>query len=178
MGKKVDTSYVVKLEDGNYQRWKMQVTLVLQASEVWDVVTGTTPRPGAPAGAGDPDLRPAWDLKDVHARAIIVPLLDAKNTSHISNRCNTAKEMWDKLSSLHDDSSNLNKQNTLTKFLTYRIRPEDSIVKAYTEIEDLSRSLGEMGIPVTEPMVVTKIVSSLPDDYQGFKQAWDIVDKP
>jgi hypothetical protein len=49
-------------------------------------------------------------------------------------------------------------------------------VEPFTEIEELSRCLNEMGVPMDETMVVTKIVSSLSDDkFHAFKKAWDSV---
>lgn len=140
MAKKIDTSHVLKLQDGNYQRWKLQVSLVLRAAEVFDVVDGTTPKPAA---AGD-DLK-KWEKKDIEAQAIIVPLLDKKQTGHIYN-CTTAHEMWEKLKAINSDSSTLNKQHTLSKFYNYKINGNQSAVEAFVEIEDLSRSLNEMGI--------------------------------
>jgi hypothetical protein len=171
MGKRVDTSHVIKLDDTNYQRWKLQVTLVLKASEVWEVTSGAELRPAADKATE----RKAWDFKDVSAQAIMVPLLDKKQCSHIYN-CSTAKELWDKLAAIHSDASSLNKQNTLSKFFNFKTKNEDSVVEAFTEIEELSRCLNEMGVPMGETMVVTKIVSSLPDDkFHAFKKAWDSV---
>jgi hypothetical protein len=46
----------------------------------------------------------------------------------------------------------------------------------YTEIEQLRRSLQEMGVIIDEATAVTKIVSALPDGkYHSFKKAWDSV---
>jgi hypothetical protein len=172
MAKKVDTSHVLKLEDGNYQRWKMQVSLVLRASEVWGVVNGTELKNSDPTKVAEIK---AWESKDVHAQAIIVPLLDRKQSTHIYN-CTTSKEMWDKLQGIHSDGSSLNKQHTLSKFFNYRISSAQSVVDAFSEVEDLARSLNEMGIKMEETTVVTKIVSSLPDEkFHAFKKAWDSV---
>jgi hypothetical protein len=169
MSKKIDTSHVVKLEDNNWQRWKLQISLVLRASEVWTVVDGSEVRPAAA------DAALAWDLKDIKAQAVMVPLLDKKNTNHIYNY-NTSREMWLKLESIHSDGSNLNKQHTLSRFFNYRISSDQSVVDAFSEVEDLARTLNEMGIQMEDQTVVTKIVSSLPDDkFHAFKKAWDSV---
>jgi hypothetical protein len=88
MGKRVDTSHVVKLDDTNYQRWKLQVTLVLKASEYWEVVSGAEDRPAADKAKE----RKAWDIKDINAQAMIVPLVDKKQTYHIYN-CSISNEI-------------------------------------------------------------------------------------
>lgn len=83
--------------------------------------------------------------------------------------------MWDTLKGIHSDSSALNKQGTLSAFLTYEVKSGQSLVEAYTEIEKLSRSLNEMGATNDETTTVTKIVSSLPNVHKAFKKAWDSV---
>jgi hypothetical protein len=158
MGKRVDGEW----------RWKLHVVLVLKA--VWEVTSGAELR----QPADKVTERKAWDFKDVAAHAILVPLLGKKQCSHIYN-CSTAKELWDKLAAIHSDASNLNKQNTPSRFFNFKIKNGDSVVEAFTEIEELSRCLYEMDVPMDESMVVTKIVSSLPDKLHAFKKAWDSV---
>jgi len=155
MGSKIDTSHVVKLDGKNYSQWKLQASLVLKAAGAWDIITGTSIRPST---TGDPQL--AWDALDIKAQAIMVPLLDVRQTSHI-NSCTTSKAIWDKLLQINSDSSVLNKQHTLAKFYNYRITPGQSIIEAYGEVEDLSRSLRDMGMNMDESAVTTKIVSAL-----------------
>jgi hypothetical protein len=113
----------------------------------------------------------AWDLKN-----IIIHLLNKKQTNHIYN-CATPHEIWTKLESIHSDGRNLNKQPALTRFFTYRISASQPIFDVYTEIDELARSLNEMGIKMEEATVVTtKNVPSLPEDkFHAFEKAWDSV---
>jgi len=105
MSKKIDTSHIVKLDDTNYQRWKLQISLVLRAREVWDITNGKTTRTDPVADAtGAED----WDKLDMEAQAIMVPTLSATQTIHVYG-CDTAKSMWDKLADVNCDSSTLNK---------------------------------------------------------------------
>ncbi len=54
--------------------------------------------------------------------------------------------------------------------------PDQSVITAYMELEELARHLNEMGVNMDPVTVVTKIVSSLPDaKYLAFKKAWDSV---
>ena len=171
MGKDgISTRHVVKLEDStNYQQWRLQVQLILEAAEVWSVVIPTA-QPPEETG----ELQ-KWNKKDVEARAIIVPTLSKRQMSHIYS-ISTAKEMWKKLKDVNSDDSTLNKQQTLSKFLNYRIKTGDSPVTAYLEIEELARNLEEMGERQNKATVITKIVSSLPDNpFEAFKRAWDSV---
>src|SRR5665811_1552782 len=146
---------------------------VLRASEVWSVVGGNSYRPDE--DEDDPAPLIAWEKLDSVAQAIIVPLLDARQTNHIFS-CETARDMWEKLDKIHSDSSSLNKQHTLSKFYTFQIPENKSIVDGFTEIEELARNLKDMGLEMPEEAVVTKVVSSLPHaKYNAFRKAWDSV---
>jgi hypothetical protein len=65
MGKKVDTSHVVKLEENNYQRWKLKITLVLKASKAWGIVSGSDRCPTDPTNVAEIK---AWELSDVRLK--------------------------------------------------------------------------------------------------------------
>lgn len=165
----IRTDNVEKLNGGNFNRWKLQISLILEAADLWDVVTGDEVIPESDAAK----IR-AWRKKDVQARSVIVPTLDAAQTSHIYS-CKTSKEMFDKLAAANSDASSLNKQHTTTKFLNYQMRKDQSPVQAMMEIEDLVRSLAEMKVVLDESTVITKVVTALPDAYDAFKTAWDSV---
>ena len=79
------TDSVEKLNGSNFNRWKLQISLILEAGDLWDVVTGDEALP-----ARDDAKIKAWKKKDVQARSVMVPTLDAAQTSHIYS-CKTAK---------------------------------------------------------------------------------------
>jgi gag-polypeptide of LTR copia-type/Domain of unknown function (DUF4219) len=161
---------LTKLNDSNYRYWKLQVTLSLQAKKLWPVVCGESLRPRI---AGDAQI--AWDERDLEARALLVPTLEEKQMFHIYN-CQTSKEIFEKLKSIHSDASTLNKQRTLASFLNFQLKKDQTLVEAYAEVENLVRSLADIGVNIDEPTSVTKIVSALPDDrYLAFKKSWDSV---
>ena len=161
---------ITKLNDNNYRYWKLQVTLSLKAAKLWPVVSGESM---GPENAGDEQI--AWDEKDLEAQAILVPSLEESQTFHIYN-CKSAKEIFDKLHSIHSDASALNKQHTLAKFLNFQLKPDQTLAAAFTEVESLVRSLADMGVNIDESTSVTKIVSALPDDrHLAFKKSWDSV---
>ena len=165
---RMDTSHVVKLARDNYEQWDLQISLILKSAKVWGYVSGDILKP---LGVGTSDREVAWMDKDYYAQAIIVPTLDAVNTNHIY-KCETAKEIYDKLKAIHSDSSSLNKQNTLTKFFNYQHRKGASLIETYTEVERLARHLNIMGVSIDSQTTVTKIVSSLPDTpHLSFKKS-------
>ncbi|CAG7729641.1 unnamed protein product, partial [Allacma fusca] len=131
---------IEKLDGTNYNCWKLDVQLALEAAELWEVADGSETLPA------DDTKKKAWKLKDVQARAIIVPSLVKTQKNHIYS-CKTAKEMLDRLRDLHSDSSILNLQHTMTKFLDYQIEKDVSPVKAMLELQELARMLADMQNP-------------------------------
>ena len=165
MGSKVDVSHIKKLNDRNFQTWKKQLTVVLKFVEVFDIVDGTSARP-----AVAPE---AWDKKDNHAQAIILPLLDDKNFHHVE-ALDTSPEIWAKLVKMHSNASMQNKDLTMSKFFGFKIKEDDSVTDAYTEIEALARSLEIMGLKIEEEMIVSRIMQALPKKkFNVFKKSWD-----
>ena len=158
-----------KLDGSNYNKWKFQLTLLLQSNELWDVVSGDSLKPTT-----DDALKKAWMKKDVEARSIIASTLDSVQINHVYD-CASSKDMFDRLKDVNSDSSSLNKQHTLMKFMNYTMSKSQSPVQAMVEIEQLARSLQEMGCAMPEEGIITKIVSSLPKQYSAFQTAWDSV---
>ncbi|CAG7718840.1 unnamed protein product [Allacma fusca] len=74
---------------------------------------------------------------------------------------------------MDSDSSTLYKQHTLTKFL--KVAKSQSPEQAMMEMEELVRCLHDMKVTLDGATVVTKVISSLPEDYRAFKKAWDSV---
>ena len=88
MGTKIDSSHVAKLSDDNYEHWKMQIQLILQAAKCWEQADQVFVPP-----QNDPDVaRAAWDEKDVTARAVIIPTLSKLAATHVAS-CTTATSL-------------------------------------------------------------------------------------
>ncbi|OXA40185.1 Copia protein [Folsomia candida] len=174
--KKVETSHIPKLNGDNYQPWKLQVTLALQAGGVWGYIDGTKKKPTLKTDGSNQTDVDKWDENDVGARSLIVQLLEQGQMAHIY-ACDSAKTTWEKIAEVNSDASILNVQRTLTRFYNFKISEDRSAVEACGELEELARALKEMGNPVTAQALVIKAVSSLPESkFHAFKRAWGSVD--
>lgn len=106
--------------------------------------------------------------------AMIVPTLNDVNITHVYS-CATSPEVYTKLKSIHSDSSKLNQLQTLTMFLNFTMKPEQSIIEAYIEMEKLQRDLNEVGCAIDEITAVTQLIKALPKKHEAFKKAWGSV---
>ena len=170
MAPKLDALRLIKLNASNYLQWKMQVSISLKASKIWEYVSGAKVRPDS-TGAE----QTTWNEMDLEAQALLVSTLDEIQTNHVSN-CTTAKEIFDRLKDIHSDASTLNQKYTLNAFYSFQVKPDQTLVLAYNEIQALSRSLKDMDIVINDRQAVMRLVTALPDEkYQAFKKAWHSV---
>ena len=157
----------MKLTEGNYVRWKRQMMIVLEASDLLSIVTGDTPRPNG----RDQDVYKAWRKSDLEAQAAILTSCDDTNMDTIADS-NTSKDMWDKLSAIHSDTSLLNQTETFSRFYSYEIKEGQSLVAAYQELERLAKEIRNMGENISDKAVIAKIVLSLPRRHDALRKAW------
>lgn len=93
----------------NFQGWKFQIKSLLMSCGMLDIVDGTR------KNAGDGEAKKAW-LKD-NARAMysISSSIDYEQLKPLLI-CSTAQEMWNKLTSIHEQKSTTNKLVMTPKF--------------------------------------------------------------
>jgi len=58
------------------------------------------------------------------------------------------------------------------RFYQYKMSVTDGIAQHIAEVESLARQIRESGDTVSDLAIMTKIISTLPIKYKGFRQAW------
>ncbi|CAI6355435.1 unnamed protein product [Macrosiphum euphorbiae] len=51
--------------------------------------------------------------------------------------------------------------------------PKDNIAGHTSKLENLSRQLKQLGEPISESMLITKVLMTLPESYRHFYSTWD-----
>lgn len=148
----------------NYQLWKFQVTILLKASDAYDIVTREQPIPKTEN----------WARKDASAQKVIVMTIDKKIVVHIMN-CETAKEMWDKITAVYQRCDEQLKCNLLQEFFGYSYSKETDISTYISKLQNMASKLNVLEARVTDSMIVSKILTSLPEEYKYFISAWESV---
>ncbi|CAI6369917.1 unnamed protein product [Macrosiphum euphorbiae] len=87
--------------------------------------------------------------------------------------CDTANGMWNKLLSVYEQMSDTSITIVQQKFYRYTMDPKDNIAGHISKLENLSRQLKQLGEPISESMLITKILMTLPDSYRHFYSACD-----
>ncbi|XP_071575148.1 uncharacterized protein [Temnothorax nylanderi] len=165
----------VKRFDGkNYQSWKFQITAVLMANEIFDVVDGTRRRPPNGEGPNAANMK-SWIKDNARATAIISSAMEDDQVMSVLV-CGSAKEMWDKLVTIHEQKSAANVGTLTQRFYSYKMSPSDSVIQHVSTVQNMARQLKDLGETMSDAAVIAKILSSLTTRFSVFKTAWDSVD--
>lgn len=124
MSEDISVRNVIKLDGTNYQAWKFQVRALLVANGVFEIVTGDTPRPAQNVAN---EVHKKWIKDDARARVILsTTIVDTQLLCLLT--CTTSKEMWDTLTSVHEQKSATNKLILTQRFHAYKMATTDSVM--------------------------------------------------
>jgi len=89
-----DKNNMMKLNNENYEIWKILMEAILVHKQLRDVALGTTLRPAGPLNA----IR-TWDQKNQEACTKLQLAVEWDQLAHMTNE--TASEIWAKLEHVH-----------------------------------------------------------------------------
>lgn len=176
-----DLQRVAKLQNADeWPKWKFTMRVILNShNDCFSVVSGKRNRPAEPA----PDAEAAvkadalkaiseWDKLDRFAQKAIVTSVGATPLLHIMN-CETAADMWEKLLSVYEQKSESSLHLAQQRFYSYTKDPADSIAVHISKVQEITQQLKRLGEEVSESMIITKILMTLPSTYNHFFSAWE-----
>ena len=109
----------------------------------------------------------AWIKADGKCQKIIVTSVDDGPLQYLLN-CETALEMWEKLLSIYEQKSEASIHLLQQQFFSYSKESTDDMSTHISKLVNLGRKLSVAGEPVTDNMVMTKILMTLPKEYNHF----------
>ena len=152
---------VEKLTENNYRMWKLRMNLILERSELLDVVSGKEKIP-----AKEPELI-EWKKKDLEARIEIIMHLSDEQVDLVKD-LKSSKEIWDTLKERHEPSDRTTKINTLRNLVTMEMNEDDSIETLIRNWQSALDSALSAGNKIDEDMRYDMILGSLPDSWDNF----------
>lgn len=172
----MDTSTVIILKGvENWNIWKFQMKVILKSKGVYEVIEGSVPVKSQDDTDGQIYLKVLSEhkKKDLKAQEIIVSRLEDAPMAHILT-CDTAKEMWMKLCSVYEHTSEVSIHMLQKKFFNYSHSGKD--ISAYISgLEEIRTQLKQHNEEISDQMFMTKILMGLPSDYHHFISAWESV---
>lgn len=114
----------------------------------------------------------AWEKKDAKAQSWLVTRMSESVMMHIIT-CTTSAEIWRKLASVYEQKSETSIDIVQQRFFQYKYEEGTAMSTFLSKTEELRNQLKQMGEDISEKIVITKVLMSLPDAYKHFVSAWD-----
>ena len=162
----------IRIFDGKkFPVWKFYMELCFSSREVMPVVNGSIPQPADDA----PEIEKlAWIKADNLAKNLIGASVSMSVLENLIN-CTTAASMWTTLCSLYQQKSKENIYMVQNNFYEYKMSVGETINTHVNKVVSMGNLLKDLGKPVDEDMLVTKIICSLPPSYNSIVTAWSNV---
>lgn len=162
---------IQKFDGKNFQLWKYQMETIFRSEKnLFEVITGVIQRPK------DEQTGAAWDHLNAKGMLLISSGMEYEQLQTVVS-CKTAPEMWNRLKSIHEQRSVVNKLQLKQQFFNYKMSETDTVAKHLSKIDSLAQVLSDVGEAVTEVDKIAKALGSLPIKYNGFITAWDSYDE-
>lgn len=155
--------------------WKFQIKILLKASELWEVVNGSLPTPvQKPAQNAEEFAKvlSSWKKLDTKAQKVIVTTIGQEPMLHIMS-CDTAFDMWSTLESVFEQKSKTTVHLLQQRFYSFSKEQDDSISIHISKLQKIVQQLKDLGENISDTMVITKILMTLPAHYNHFYTAWE-----
>lgn len=171
-----ETVRIEKLQ--SVEKWpmyKFQIRVIMMSNELWDIVCGDSPKPVKNDNEKQEDFdakSKAWKLKDCKAQKHIVTSVGEEPLLHIMN-CETAREMWTKLENVYEQKSKSSIHLLQQKFYSFTKDPADNMAVHISKLRNIVQQLKDLGEIISDSMVITKVLSTLPSDLGHFQSAWE-----
>ena len=142
----------------NYRTWKFSMRMVLQARDLWEVVSGEEVKPEAEKAAQ------AWEKKARKALATIALALSAAEKEHIIE-CTTPKAAWDILEKLYEGKGRNRKFMLLQEL--FRMSMEGGRMDSYLRaVREKMSELSTVGLKLEDDIKLAIILNGLPERYR------------
>lgn len=116
-----------------------------------------------------------WIKNDGMAQRYIVTSMENTPMLHIIN-CTTAHEMWEKLHRVYENKTETSVHMLQQEWFKYSKDPNDDLSTHISKLQDLCHKLKALGETISDSMLITKILMTLPEQYNHFVSAWESTD--
>ncbi|KYN27356.1 Copia protein [Trachymyrmex cornetzi] len=165
-----DRVKIEKLVDSNnWMQWKFQVRAILDARDALEVIDGSLIKP---ENDRDEVMLLRWKKANKVAKEILITTLDKKPLSLVMT-CETAREMWVKLLNVYEQKSADSVYLLQSQLCEYRYNSGDDIATHVSKLESLARRLRELDEPISDTILMTTVLNTLPSAFRHFHSAWD-----
>ena len=163
----------------NWGVWKFQLRVMFLSHDIFDIIEGRSLKPNAPAADATAAVTAEyqkglkeWTKSDAIAQKYIVTSVEKVPMLHILN-CLSAKAMWDKHHEIYENKSGTSVHMLQQKWFAYTKEAGNDIATHISKVEDLGYKLKSLGEQISDTMLITKILMTLPPKFNHFVSAWE-----
>ncbi|XP_046737522.1 uncharacterized protein LOC124406210 [Diprion similis] len=160
--------------------------LLLEHHEVKEIVLGTSCKPESPAADAAETVKSKYEIdskvfkkRNALAQLVLISSLNDTNIE-VTATCNTAKETWEKLTSIYEQSSGQRVDRLLEQFFTLEKTVTEDIAthvgrleRNFRELNDEMKKLIKTELP--DLLLMSRVMSTLPAEYFEFISVWESV---
>ena len=165
-----ESSSVDKYNGTNFHLWKMHLSFIFQSRELFSIVNGTSKKSALTTVAD----KMTWEKKDKQAILAILATLDSFHKAEVIN-CTTSHEMWMQLQAYHDQHSDECVIALQEKYYGSKLSPDESIATFISSLQKLAKQVTDLGQPISNEQLISKIKCGLPSVFDPLLVAWDSV---
>jgi gag-polypeptide of LTR copia-type/Domain of unknown function (DUF4219)/Zinc knuckle len=158
------SSYRIEHLEGssNYRTWKFSMKMVLQARDLWEVVSGEEMRP---EGLGTEEAAKEWERKARKALAAIALALSAVEKENIIE-CNTPKAAWEILEKLYEGKGRNRKFMLLQELFNMSLSDGGKMVAYLRGVKEKMSELATVGLKLDDDVKLAIMLNGLPERYR------------
>jgi len=143
--------------------------IVLRAENPMGIVVGTET---IPAFEDSPSKHRKWLVRDAKAQRLLTSTIDVKIHNHLV-ACETSAQMYTKLKTIFERDNDQQKCNLLQDFYNFKYSKDMDMIENIGKLKNVVHKLTSLNQLISEEMVITRILTALPEEYQYFSCAWD-----
>jgi len=156
--------YRIELLQGssNYRTWKFSMKMLLQAKDLWELVSGEELKPD-----DDDDVEKVseWNRKARRAMAVIALSMTGAEKEHVID-CDTPKQAWDILEKLYEGKGRNRKFMLLQELFRMSMETSGSMDVYLRSIREIMSELLRTGIKLEDDVKLAIIFNGLPEKYR------------
>ena len=190
------------LTKSSFTRWKFEMLIILASKDLSDVTLGNDKAPEPPQLPALPQVndilnqdevnaynmvaaqrqvladdfskaKKNWTRKDAEAMTLLSRSLDDHH--HLMIRgCGHSRHIWAQLLMLYEQKTATSVFLAQRELHECKWKSSSTALSFIAELRQIAARLDSLGEPVTEGMVISKIMNELPTPYQHLRDQWEI----
>jgi hypothetical protein len=162
-----DKLFIDKLEGvKNWQVWKYQMQVILEARELCGHVDGTATSPAlSESSSSSSSAQTAFEKAQRKTKAPLVMSINS-DLVHLITECETPKHIWDKLKERFERNTVANKLFLKQKLFSLKMKDCDSLDDHLRRMKEITDQLAAaIKAPIPEDEHIVALLLSLPRSY-------------